>query len=126
MASDRRALRRDVTAGWWVGVPPDSSRESTTAPGTSDTPSTTSLSGPRKDVLRISPSVTTSSPARSCSAMTSSTARSSMRLNSPALSLASSRAPRASLRYPGRSMLPTVSARIVSMEGLPLALTVPA
>src|SRR5207248_2355174 len=66
-----------------------------------------------------SPSVTTSRPAASCRATDSSTARSSMRLNSAGLrSPRSSRWP-ASFKYCGRSRLPTPSLRIVSIISAP-------
>jgi hypothetical protein len=78
---------------------------------TGASPSTTSVSEPMKVLRRISPSVTTSTPQSSWSAIASSTARSSIRLNSAWPSVPAARARRASLRYCGRSIDPMFSAR---------------
>src|SRR5829696_3336611 len=67
-----------------------------------------------KDSRRISPSVTTGRPARSCSPMAQSTARSSMRLNSAAESSPAAWRSRVSSSSCGLRRLPTVSARVVS------------
>ena len=76
------------------------------------TPSTVSVNGPTNDSRRSSPSVTTSTPARSCSAIASSTARSSIRLNSVRVMAPAATRSRASSSCAGRSMLPTTSARM--------------
>src|SRR6266498_5322907 len=77
-------------------------------------PSTAAVSSLWKESRRSSPSVTTGQPASSCSAITSRTARSSMRLKSLCSSAPASCARRASSRYAGRSRLPTCSARAVT------------
>jgi hypothetical protein len=65
---------------------------------TSSMPSTVSVIGPMKRKRRISPSLTTSTPAPSCIAMAWSTARSSRRLSSCAVSSPCSNAARPSCR----------------------------
>ena len=72
-------------------------------------PSTASVSWLWNEVRRISPSVTTSSPAASCAATASSTASSSTRLNSACEIVPAARASRAASSARGRSMLPTTS-----------------
>src|SRR5215211_2343138 len=87
-------------------------------------PSTASTIWLWKDSRRISPSVTTGSPARSWSEIAQSTARSSARLNSAAEIPPSAKRRLASSSSGGRNRLPTTSARAVITASLPETLVV--
>src|SRR6266498_482259 len=79
-------------------------------------PSTAAVSSLWKESRRSSPSVTTGQPASSCSAITSRTARSSMRLKSLCSSAPASCARRASSRYLGRAPAATAPDRIAGRK----------
>src|SRR5918999_3040840 len=87
-------------------------------------PSTASTIWLWKESLRISPSVTTGRPARSCSEIAQSTARSSMRLNSAAEISARAKRRLASSSSGGRRRLPTTSALAEIMASPPEELVV--
>ena len=100
MTIERRLVSFDVTAaGKTQSSSPSGLFQGIALPcSTGVIPSTTSVIGPMNRKRRISPSVTTSTPAPSCTAITWSTARSSTRLKSLAASSPRSNAARASLR----------------------------